>query len=107
MKIRLLKIAQQELDEAVEWYNQQVVGLGLEFLDEFDDSVKLVAAFPEISGKILDDIRRFLINRFPYGIIYGIDGDFIVIIAIAHLRRKPNYWIDRLQNQATDFTDKS
>jgi hypothetical protein len=49
MKIRLLKIAQQELDEAVEWYNQQAVGLGLEFLDEFDDSVKLVASFPEIS----------------------------------------------------------
>ena len=38
-------------------------------------------------------------------IIYGIDGDFIVIIAIAHLRRKPNYWIDRLQNPATDYTD--
>ena len=53
MKIRLLKIAQQELDEAVEWYNQQAVGLGLEFLDEFDDSVKLVASFPEISEKII------------------------------------------------------
>ena len=105
MKIRLLKIAQQELDEAVEWYNQQVVGLGLEFLDEFDDSVKLVASFPEISKKILDDIRRFLINRFPYGVIYGIDGDFIVIIAIAHFRRKPNYWIDRLQNLATESTE--
>ena len=107
MKIRLLKIAQKELDEAVEWYNQQAVGLGLEFLDEFDDSVKLVASFPEISEKIIDDIRRFLINRFPYGIIYGIDGGFIVIIAIAHLRRKPNYWIDRLQKPGADSTDKS
>jgi len=98
MKIRLLSLAQQELDEAVEWYDLQAVGLGLEFIDEFDASVKLIASFPEISEEILDDIRRFLINRFPYGIIYGIDGDYIVIIAISHLRRKPNYWIDRLKN---------
>ena len=96
MKIRLLHIAQQELDEAVEWYNQQALGLGLEFLDELDDSIKLILVFPEISEKILEDIRRFMINRFPYGIIYSIDGDYIVIIAIAHLRRKPNYWIGRL-----------
>ncbi len=45
MKIRLLHIAQQELDEAVEWYNQQALGLGLEFLDELDDSIKLIWYF--------------------------------------------------------------
>jgi len=98
MKIRLLQIAQLELDEAVEWYNQQSLGLGLEFLDELDDSIKLILIFPEIAEKILEDIRRLMINRFPYGIIYSIDEDYIVVIAIAHLRRKPNYWIDRLQN---------
>jgi len=41
-------------------------------------------------------IRRCLIKRFPYSILYGINVDMIVIIAIAHLHRKPNYWQGRL-----------
>ncbi|MBU0702080.1 type II toxin-antitoxin system RelE/ParE family toxin [bacterium] len=95
MKISLLPLAQIELDDAFSWYEEQVVGLGYEFLDEFDQSVRLIASFPELFEQIEMGVRRCLINRFPYGIIYGIDSDKIVIIAVAHLKRKPNYWIKR------------
>lgn len=95
MKITLLPLAQKELDEAFSWYEEQVVGLGYEFLDEFDQSARLIASFPELFEQIEKDVRRCLINRFPYSIIYGIDSEQIVIIAVAHLKRKPYYWIER------------
>lgn len=95
MKISLLPLSQSELDEVFSWYEKQVVGLGYEFLDEFDQSVRLIASFPELFEQIEEGVRRCLVNRFPYGIIYGIDGEEIVIIAVAHLKRRPRYWIKR------------
>jgi plasmid stabilization system protein ParE len=95
MKVSLLPLAQLELDEAFAWYQEQAIGLGYDFLDEFDQSVRLIISFPEISGRIKGDVRRCLINRFPYGIIYGIDGDTVVIFAVSHLKRKPAYWTSR------------
>ena len=99
MKVSLLPLAQKELDEAYAWYEEQVVGLGNSFLDEFDLSVKRIVSFPELYEQIDDNLRRCLMNRFPYGIIYGIDGDIIIITAVAHLKRKPNYWSDRNINR--------
>ena len=95
MKVSFLPLAQLELDEAFAWYEAQAIGLGYDFLDEFDQSVRLIISFPEISERIKGDVRRCLINRFPYGIIYGIDGDTVVIFAVSHLKRKPAYWTSR------------
>ncbi len=95
MKISLLPLAQLELDEAFAWYEEQVVGLGYEFLDEFDQTVRLIVSFPEMAEIIEVEARRRLLNRFPYGVIYGIDGNTVVIIAITHLKRKPGYWTSR------------
>ena len=50
---------------------------------------------PNICAEIDPDLRRALVNRFPYGIIYGLDGEWVVIVAIAHLHREPRYWIGR------------
>ncbi len=95
MKISLLPAAQSELDEAFLWYEEQSIGLGYDFFDEFEQSVRLLAVFPELFEQMEEGVRRCLINRFPYGIIYGVDGASIVIVAIAHLKRKPRYWIER------------
>ena len=98
MNIRFLTVAEKELDETVEWYNHQVANLGARFLDEFNKSIFRVAEYPYSCEKIESDIRRCLVNRFPYGIIYRMDEDeeCIVIIAVAHLHRKPGYWHDRV-----------
>ncbi len=72
----------------------------IEFLEaaqiEFDAAIRRIVAYPKSYALLGSDIRRCLIKRFPYGVLYGIDTDTIVIIAVAHLHRKPNYWIDRL-----------
>jgi len=96
MRIRFLDAAQREQDDAVEWYNQREPGLGWEFLDELDRSIHLITSFPLAWPEINSGIRRCLLARFPYGIIYGIDEDLIVVVAVAHLRRRPRYWADRL-----------
>lgn len=96
MNVRFLAPAQRELDDAVAWYNEQVIGLGLEFLDELDRAVRRVLAFPLSYPEIEPGIRRCRLARFPYGLIYGVDDETVVIVAVAHLHRRPRYWIDRI-----------
>jgi plasmid stabilization system protein ParE len=98
MKIKFLKVAQQEVEDAFDWYNCQVAGLGDEFLDELDHAVRRVSSFPESCTEIVSGLRRCLLARFPYGLIYGLDNDSVIIIAVAHLHRNPRYWADRLGN---------
>jgi plasmid stabilization system protein ParE len=91
MKVRFLSLAQQELDDAVAWYNEQADGLGKEFLNELDRAVRRAAAFPMSCPQIASGLRRSLLARFPYGLIYGLEDDMMVVVAVAHLHRKPRY----------------
>ena len=98
MKIRFLSLANQEVDDAVQWYEDQAQGLSRDFLDELDRAVRLVRIYPLMAKEIEPEIRRFLFARFPYSLIYGIDGEMIVVIAVAHQHREPRYWVDRVDN---------
>ena len=96
MNVRFLTLAQQEVDEAFAWFNEKHEGKGVHFLDDLDRAVRLVKAYPLASAEIEPEIRRRIFPRFPYSVIYGIDGQLIVIIAVAHFHRAPRYWVDRL-----------
>lgn len=96
MKIRFLTIAEIEIDEAVSWYQKQSDDQDLKFLDELARAIGVITAYPLIAAEIEQDIRIFFLARFPYSVIYGIDSDGIVIIALAHQSREPRYWIDRV-----------
>lgn len=96
MKVRFLKPAQYEVDDAVAWYDSQSRSLGTQFLDDLDRAVRRIVAYPLASTTIEEDLRRCLLSRFPYGIIYGIDSETAIVIAVAHLHREPRYWIKRL-----------
>lgn len=96
MKIRFLVLAQRELDDAVVWYNEQAAGLGQQFLDELDRAVRRTVAFPMSCPEIEPEVRRCLLARFPYGLIYGIDRETIVVVAVAPLHREPRYWVGRI-----------
>jgi plasmid stabilization system protein ParE len=97
MKVRFLALAQRELDDAVTWYNDQVDGLGQEFLDELDRAVRRSVRYPLSCPEIIPGLRRCLLARFPYELIYGLDDDTIVVVAVAHLHREPRYWLDRMK----------
>jgi len=96
VKIRFLSVARQELDDAFDWYESQSAGLGYEFLDELDRAVRRIKVYPDSCMELVPGLRRALLSRFPYGLIYGQEPAAIVVVAVAHLHREPRYWIDRL-----------
>ena len=85
MRIRFLEAAQREVDDAVAWYDERDEDLGRDFLDELDRVIRRIKSFPLASTEIEPGIRRCLLARFPYGLIYGIDEDLIIVIAVSHL----------------------
>jgi hypothetical protein len=96
VNVRFLTLAQQEIDEAVIWFDEQADGKGMDFLDELDRVVRLIKSYPFASTEIEAEIRRCLFAHLPYALIYGIERQTIVVIAVAHFRRAPRYWVDRL-----------
>jgi toxin ParE2 len=96
VRIRFLTIAQIELDEAIDYYNYEAPGLGDAFLNEVLNALERIGEFPEAWHPCSERTRRCQTRRFPYGIIYQNRKDEILIIAIANLHRKPDYWKDRI-----------
>jgi hypothetical protein len=96
MRIRFLEIAQIELDEAIGYYNHELPGLGEAFLTEVLNVLDRIGKYPEAWQSFSKRTRRCQTRRFPYGIIYQIRKDEILIVAIANLHRKPDYWKDRI-----------
>ena len=96
MKIIFLKNAQVELDNAIDFYTRERSGLGKTFLNEVLKALNLIGQFPKAWTPFSKRTRRFLLRRFPFCIINQIGKKEILIIAIAHQNRKPDYWKDRV-----------
>ena len=94
-QVRFLGPAEQEMLGAARYYESQAVGLGEDFLYKIQSAIKDVAEHPDRWLAIRFDIRRRPVHRFPYGILYRICPEEIVIVAVMHLRRHPSYWIGR------------
>ena len=96
MNIRLLEPAHAELDEAIGWYAEQAPGLGDAFLLETLKVLKLVEQFPQAWHPLTPKIRRCRLKRFPYSVVYTLDAEGILVLAVAHQHRKPGYWRNRI-----------
>ena len=94
--LRFLEIAQIELDEAVGYYNSESTGLGYEFLLEIVNAIERIKHFPQAWHSFTKNTRRCRTHRFPYGIIYQVLEKEILVVAIANLHRKPDYWHERI-----------
>ncbi len=99
MKIEFLKEAEIDIRETINSYNKKRTNLGFEFSDEILRTIEIIKDFPEAWPQISLRTRRSLVNRFPYGIIYQLSKDKLLIIAVMHLHGKPNSWRKRkIQN---------
>jgi len=87
--------AEEELNATIDYYEECKIGLGLEFANEVYKTILRILNFPTAWQKFDKEIRRCLINRFPFGIIYYKKDDQIIILAVMQLNRKPNYWKNR------------
>lgn len=81
--------------QAARYYEAQVPSLGYDLLSEIHRAVKGIEDHPEAAPIIKGSIRRRIIRRFPYAILYQIDPSEIVILAIMHQHRDPDYWYGR------------
>ena len=97
MDVKFLRLAQLELEEAASYYESEQDGLGARFRSEVLRSISRVRQFPSAYQSFSSSTRRCLISKFPYGIIYhhSMEKNEMVIVAIAHLHRRPDYWVSR------------
>lgn len=99
MSLRLLESAQAELDDAIDWYAAQAPGLGDAFLVETLRALELIEHHPDAWHPLTESTRRCRLRRFPHGVIYTrIDND-ILVLAVAHLHRRPGNWRDRIKGE--------
>lgn len=97
MRINVLSCAEEEFAEAVAYFNEQCPGLGYEFAADVKAAFSRIAAFPEAWPTLSRRARRCIVNRFPYGVLYQVRKDSILVLAIMHLARDPKTWQDRLE----------
>ena len=88
-------LAEIELNEAAEYYDRERLGLGGAFLTEVERAAENVLEFPESSPRVASTVRRKLLRRFPYGILYSLRPDEVRILAVMNLKRRPFYWRGR------------
>lgn len=95
MKVDFVSAAERELDEAVAYFEAQRAGLGLLFAAEVAAAVARIEAYPRAWQRMPGGVRRCLLRKFQYGLVYRVQGDTAVVYAVMHLRRRPTYWRSR------------
>ncbi len=96
--ITFLLEAEEEMNSSAQYYNQQLSGLGLDFLKEIEKSLQIIEKGPERWPYYEQNIHKYNTRRFLFSIFYVFENDIdkIIIIAVAHQKRKPGYWKQRI-----------
>ncbi|HEX5338575.1 MAG TPA: type II toxin-antitoxin system RelE/ParE family toxin [Gallionella sp.] len=88
--------ALRERHESATFYEAQQNALGLRFIAAVQSAVDRIVTSPE-AWRVMDvDVRRFLTKVFPYAVLYTIEKDYILIVAVMHCHREPGYWHHRI-----------
>lgn len=87
--------ARAELVEAWSWYEEQRPGLGDELAACVEAAISKAARQPDAYAEAHEGVRRVLVRRFPYGVFYVVEAGALLVLAVAHARRRPLYWRDR------------
>lgn len=95
MRVIFTQFARLELQDAIVFYELELPGLGKRFKEGVRKAIKRIIEYPIALSIERGEVRKCLLHRFPYKILYSVEKDHILIIAVAHLHRKPDYWVDR------------
>ena len=99
INIKFLTPAEAEFFDAISYYNIQSEGLGYEFAAEVKRTIGRIIQYPEAWTKLSKRTRRCRTNKFPYGVIYQVKEETLLIVAIMHLSREPQNWKSRLKSK--------
>jgi toxin ParE1/3/4 len=89
------ELADRELNDAAQYYELETPGLGAAFVNEVERCVRAVLQHPEAGIAIQGVVRRRLLRRFPYALLYSIKSDGVRILAVMNQKRRPTYWVGR------------
>ena len=95
MRIRFSEIAHNELIDACDWYERQQAGLGARFRAEVRNAAIRIERSPLLFPVEFYEVRRYVMNRFPYSLRYVLRGDEIWVMAVSHHHRRPDYWVEQ------------
>jgi toxin ParE1/3/4 len=92
---RYLAPARGELRNAAHYYRECSRRVAASFMASVQDAIDQIVEFPESAPVIRGEVRGKIISRFPYTLMYRIEDDIILVLAVAHQKQRPEYWIDR------------
>ena len=98
MKSARHPVAREEFLAAIDYYNDAEHGLGMAFYTEVESAIALIESYPDLWTEIGGGIRRCLVRRFPFAILYSREAGHVFVYAIMHTKREPNYWRNRLSS---------
>ncbi len=84
-----------DLEETLLWYRSRSVRVARLFLDDFMNAIELVLQNPIGWPKYYQHTHRYIFRRFPYSLVYRIQGENIQVIALAHHKKRPRFWAKR------------
>ena len=96
MRVRFLRPASVEVDEAVTYFDEQREGLGDRFERDLQEAIAFSTAHPSSGKPLSRRTRKLRLRTFPYDVIDVAEPDELIVVAIAHHRRRPGYWLNRL-----------
>ncbi len=82
----------EDIKVAYLWYEKQLQGLGDRFIVELEDGYSSIFDFPNLWANFQYGFKRYILNKFPFSIIYKISNNQIIVVSVMHNSRKPNYW---------------
>lgn len=95
MTVIVEQFAAQELFDATEYFSSQSRTAAEKFIDDFEHAVNLIQDHPEAFPELGKGFRRCLFRKFNYSLIYKVDKDVSIIVAVMNNFRKPEYWYGR------------
>jgi toxin ParE1/3/4 len=87
--------AEADYEVAFDWYRGRGATVAARFAAAFDRAIGMLTTFPEIGAPCDDRCRYWSLRKFPYGIVYYLDGTDVRVVAVTHDGQLPGYWADR------------
>ena len=95
LAVEVHTLAADEAEAGERWYRERNATAAARFRRELERAVELIAERPEAGPPYIGSTRRFLLRRFPFFVVYRVYGRHVQVVAVAHARRRPGYWVQR------------
>jgi|SRR5215213_6330667 len=99
MRYEFHPAALEEYHQAALWYAEREQQVGLKFVASVEEAIGRIVEAPTRWRVVNEDVRRCLTRVFPFGLLYTIEADFILIVAVMHFSREPDYWKSRIESR--------